>query len=211
MDYKRLNDTMNMYYTGFAESDNIDRKEAFNNFINSNRSIMNNLLSNLDSDLPSIDKDLELKIVTELPIFDNNILEDIKKEWTSYYVRVMDLELQISDSATIHTDDEEKVFSESNMDSVVNVPKKEISSLEEFLSLYRDNILIFNDVKKECRNIYNNMNEFLIRIEKLVSEEKYEYFLYQLCELFIEGLNILRRRVASLIVYKEELMDSIDD
>ena len=79
MDYKRLNDTMSMYYKGFAESDNINRKEAFNNFINSNRSIMNNLLSNLDSDLPSIDKDLELKIVTELPIFDNNVLEDIKK------------------------------------------------------------------------------------------------------------------------------------
>ena len=166
---------------------------------------LNNTINKLQIDKEG---EIELKVVTELPRLDNSIVEEFKKGWDLFTSHVVEYD------ANTNNEDRELSSLTNKLDSFTlnDITKIPTNSLEEFLKEYGK---LLEDIKG-LKNLISvrivDLKNYLSRIkENLENNPSAFYKAYDLCEIFLIGMQVVRKAYAYFLIFKDSLLTCLDD
>lgn len=187
---------MGNYGNAFGESAVAISDIKWDEFYNSQKKTIEEYKKYIDvviSNTTNIEDDMEVKVITEIPIFQ----EDIVNELITKFERA---ENTVSDIT------EEELYMKNVQDTAVYPMKETVTSLSSYIEKY--NIFI-NGLKqlalklKEYLNYSESLLQYLIDGGKPDSDK--------ILKFYLDGMRIIRTYMIKLVSYGEAFKNTLDD
>ena len=189
---------MNKYAKTFGESADTSTYEKFfsmqNEFLNS----YSTYIEKIENMISKIGEDVELRVVTRVPVIYTNCLTQFEKEWNN----VVSVSLNESSEIKIPESSfkiEDRIASEP--------PYREVTNLEDYLRLFTIFVSNITDFGKSIKNKLFTLKEVLSDMDKSNTGNNLDAKI----EWYLKVLSTFRVYLIKYVEYGEVLKNTIDD
>ena len=145
------------------------------------------------SNTTNIEDDMEVKVITEIPIFQEDIVNDLIIKFERADNTVTDIT-------------EEELYMKDVKDTAVYPMKETVTSLSSYIEKY--NIFI-KGLKKLAFTLKNYLNDTEIVLQHLIDSDKTDSD--KVLKFYLSSMRILRYYMIELVSYGEAFKNTLDD
>ena len=180
----------------FGESAVAISDVRWDEFYNSQKKIIEEYKKYIDvviSNTTNIKDDMEVKVITEIPIFQEDIVNDLIIKFERADNTVTDIT-------------EEELYMEDVNDKAVYPMKETVTSLSSYIEKY--NIFI-KGLKKLAFTLKNYLNDTEVVLQHLIDSDKTDSD--KVLKFYLSSMRIIRYYMIELVSYGEAFKNTLDD
>ena len=189
---------MNKYSNAFGESADSSVYEKFFSIQNKFLASYAAYLEKIENMINKIGEDVEIRVITKVPVINTDDLIKFEQEWNETYNRPASSNIDVViPESSFEIDD--RVAKEP--------PYKEVNNLKDYLQLYSVFVSEMDDFRKSIKNKLFYLKEQLIEMSKLATESRIDAKI----EWYLNVLSAFRKYLIKYVEYAESLKNTIDD